>query len=112
MINVGRCPSCHVFLISEEFVNHTCEKKLQGIRTIQVSHYYETHEDREGHKMVFARGFDGYLYRLIVCKHNPPHSAKRNFTPNRNDDTNHRLDRTVELSVYRGMPYVISRSIT
>lgn len=86
MMNAGRCPRCHAFLIEEELATHRCRTQLQGVATIMIDHYFETHADDEGHKILFARGFDGYIYRLVVCKHNPPHTANRKVTDN---DTNH-----------------------
>jgi len=79
-INVGRCPNCGNFLIGEEVNSHTC-KALKGIQDLLIHHYYElSARDDEGHKVLIAKGLDGFLYRLIICKHKPPHSTKRNFT--------------------------------
>ena len=41
--------------------------------------------------MTCALALDGTYYRIVVCKHNPPHSAKRKFTP---EDTKQGLGRT------------------
>jgi hypothetical protein len=79
LMNVGRCPTCHKFLIGEELDSHRCTAQFQGIRDILIDHYYETHPDKDGHPIVFAKGLDGYTYRLVVCKHTPPHTAKRIF---------------------------------
>lgn len=79
MINVGRCPLCNAFLIEENLATHRCNGKLpfQGIRTIVVSSLRESQTNtEEGHRIVYAKGYDGYLYRLEICEHNPPHTAK------------------------------------
>ena len=69
------------FLIGEDLEHHTCKLPFGGIRTITIDHYYEMHTlDADGHKVVVAKGLDGYLYQLVICKHNPPHTAKRQFT--------------------------------
>ena len=91
MMNVGRCPTCNAFLIAEDLANHRCKMRLQGTATVMIYDYFKTHADREGHKIVFAKGLDGYLYRLVICKHKPPHTAKRKFT---DPDTKQGLDIT------------------
>jgi hypothetical protein len=71
-MNVGRCPNCKEFLIAEELANHKCiqkPKRLQGIETVMIHNYFETHADKEGHKILFAKGLDGWLYRMIICEH-------------------------------------------
>lgn len=91
MMNAGRCPRCNTFLIAEDVANHRCKMRLQGITTVMIHDYFETHADRQGHKILFAKGLDGYLYRLIMCKHKPPHATKRRFT---GENTNQGLDKT------------------
>lgn len=48
-----------------------------------MQNHFETHADR-----------DGYLYRLIMCKHKPPHSTKRKFT---GENTNQGLDKALKI---------------
>jgi hypothetical protein len=92
MLNAGRCPKCNAFLIAEDFADHKCKVAFQGIQTIIIDHYYETHADKDGHKIVFAKGLNGYLYRLVICKHNPSHTANRKFT---DEDANREGDVTL-----------------
>jgi hypothetical protein len=80
MMNVGRCPRCHKFLVAEEEKSHICSMPCQGALSIFFDHIHSAIEDDNGDTVRVGKGLDGYYYRLVVCKHNPPHSAKRDFT--------------------------------
>jgi hypothetical protein len=81
-INVGKCPRCGEFLIAEQLTNHKCKISFKDVQDVTIDHYYEMiSRDAQGHRTVIAVGIDGTLYRMTVCKHNPPHGAtKRKFT--------------------------------
>jgi hypothetical protein len=96
--NLGRCPRCRKFMVAEEWSNHECDfddYEIRGCKEIVLDHITDSGLDKNGDRVHLAWALDGMLYRLLVCSHNPPHSAKRKFTPDRDDDTNHRLDNTV-----------------
>ncbi len=98
--NVGRCPRCNEFIIAEQ--THCCDFRniqLQGCEELFVDHITDSGKSKDGDHVFLAWGLDGILYRLAVCKHNPPHSAKRKFT---GYDTKQGLDRAVEEILYTG----------
>ncbi|MGA2462078.1 MAG: hypothetical protein ABSF82_11735 [Candidatus Bathyarchaeia archaeon] len=107
--NMVKCQTCGETLIAEQLEAHECSRKprLMQVKNIPIQYYFEM-KSKEGHAVIYARTFADDVLWLEVM----PVPAKRKFTPDRDDNTNHRLDRTVKLSVYRGMPYVISTSIT
>jgi hypothetical protein len=79
--NVGRCRRCHAFIISGQ--KHVCDFRnieLQGCEEIFVDHITDSGKSRDGDHIFLAWGLNGTLYRLAVCKHNPPHSTKWEFT--------------------------------
>ena len=80
MIDVGRCPRCHKFLVAEEEKTHTCRIPCEGAKSIFLDCINDPIEDDNGDTVRVGKGLDGYYYRLVVCKHNPPHSTKRRFT--------------------------------
>ncbi len=91
-MNVGKCSKCGEFLIAEQLENHKCKIRFRDVQDIVIDHYYEMKsKDAEGHRTVIAVGLDGTLYRMTVCKHNPPHSTNRKFTDH---DANRRGDVT------------------
>jgi hypothetical protein len=92
MIDVGRCPRCHKFLVAEEEKSHQCITPCQGAKSIFFDHITDAVEDENGDSIRVGKGLDGYYYGLIVCKHNPPHSTKRRFT---GEDANQGLDNHV-----------------
>jgi hypothetical protein len=58
----------------------------QGALSTFFDHIHSAIEDDNGDTVRVGKGLDGYYYRLVVCKHNPPHSPKRKFT-DPNDQT-------------------------
>jgi hypothetical protein len=83
MENVGRCPRCNKFMVAEEWDEHKCDFKdipLTDCKSIILDHITDFGQDKNGDHVYRAWALDGVLYRLVVCKHNPPHSAKRKFT--------------------------------
>lgn len=75
MMNVGRCPRCHKFLVAEEEKSHVCKIPYQGVKSIFFDWLMDETEDENHDKVRVGTGLDGYYYRLVVCKHNPPHSC-------------------------------------
>jgi len=80
MMNAGRCPRCHKFLIAEQKETHTCQVSVNDVQEIVLDYVTEGTRDENGDLVRVAWGLDHILYRLIICKHNPPHSGKRDFT--------------------------------
>jgi hypothetical protein len=89
--NIGRCPHCHKFMIAEESKTHVCDKSksdvsifsnrpLVGCEELVLHRLTDSGEEKNGDHVYLAWGISGILYRLLVCRHNPPHSAKRGFT--------------------------------
>jgi hypothetical protein len=78
--NIGRCPRCNGFIIAEQLEEHECDIPIKDIETIIADSCCNMGSDENGDKVTTALGIDGTYYRIIVCKHNPPHSTKRNFT--------------------------------
>lgn len=73
MENLVKCPKCGQDLISEEFNAHHCKTPYLGIIELGVSFWYEGKLDKNGDKVIIAKGMDGLIYRWIHCTHNPPH---------------------------------------
>jgi hypothetical protein len=81
--NLGRCPRCKRFLIEEETKTHQCDFRdidLQGGKEIVLDHITDLGRDRNDDHVLLGWGLDAILYRLVECKHNPPHGTKRQFT--------------------------------
>jgi hypothetical protein len=75
--NIGRCPKCNQFLVGEERASHIC--KLRPERWVEEIYFNgitdsSSNEDQDQVRVGF--GLDGKYYRLVVCKHSPPHSLK------------------------------------
>jgi len=73
--NIVKCPRCGRVLIAEEYPSDTCNPRFRGVKEIIIDWHYETKSD-DGHNVVMAKGLDGVLYRLVECKHNPPHKTR------------------------------------
>jgi hypothetical protein len=79
--NAGRCPRCKKFIIGEQLASHECEIEIKGAAgPIFLDWMGDGFMDENEDYVRMATGLDGILYQLILCKHNPPHSAKRDFT--------------------------------
>ncbi len=78
--NLGRCPRCNRFLIEEDVKTHECDFRdirLRGGKEIILDHITDIGRDRNDDHVLLGWGLDAILYRLVECKHNPPHTAKR-----------------------------------
>jgi hypothetical protein len=78
--NLGRCPRCKRFLIEEETKTHQCDFRdigLRGGKEIVLDHITDLGRDRNDDHVLLGWGLDAILYRLVECKHNPPHGTKR-----------------------------------
>jgi hypothetical protein len=61
-----RCPYCKKYLLASQIRSHICDASLLGVKEIPVVFFCET-TDQKGNKLVLARGYDGFLYRLVKC---------------------------------------------
>jgi hypothetical protein len=59
---------------------------LRGGKEIVLDHITDLGRDRNDDHVLLGWGLDAILYRLVECKHNPPHHTKRRFT-DPNDQT-------------------------
>jgi len=75
MNDIGRCPRCHKFLIAEQLETHKCEIPFKHVKEIYVDWITNCDKDVNDDIVYVAMGLDGNLYRLIHCKHNPPHNV-------------------------------------
>jgi hypothetical protein len=83
MSNVGRCPRCNAFLVAEQQAAHVCDFRdvpIRSYREVVLDHMTDCGTDKRGDGVKLGWGIDGTLYRFLICRHNPPHSAKRDFT--------------------------------
>lgn len=80
-LNVGHCGRCGQFLIAEEESTHKCVIPFQGMKEVFLDWIGTTFTDQNLDTVTMAKGLDGYLYSLIVCPHNPPHSIESSFKP-------------------------------
>jgi hypothetical protein len=99
--NVGRCKRCRRFMIAEDSTSHVCnfeELPIERCQEIVLDRLSDSGKESNGDHVYLAWGKDNTLYRLLVCEHNPPHSANRKFT---DDDANRRGDVTLLLVTRR-----------
>ncbi len=88
--NIGRCARCRKFLVQEELEGHQCDFhdiEVTDARELVMDTMTDLGRDRNGDHSLIAWGLDSIFYRLVECKHNPPHRTKRKFTdenPNNN----------------------------
>jgi len=78
--NVGRCPRCKKAIIAEQVASHECNIAIKGAETIFLNWIADGFTDENDDYVRMAQGLDGTLLELVLCKHNPPHSTKRDFT--------------------------------
>jgi len=81
--NIGRCQRCRKFMIQEEMTKHQCDYRdiqISDAQELLLDHLTDLGVDRNGDHIYIAWGLDGIFYRLVECKHNPPHATKRKFT--------------------------------
>jgi hypothetical protein len=83
--NTKTCPRCHRFIIAEQQNSHNCEIPTRGAKTIWFDWVSDGFTDRNDDYYRNAKGLDGTLYGLIVCKHNPPHSLEKRWLVDRRD---------------------------
>ena len=73
MNNISKCFRCGKSFISEELDSHVCNPYFTGIIEIGITSWFEGQINKDGDKVLIAKGFDGKLYHLVQCNHNPPH---------------------------------------
>jgi len=74
LADIGRCPRCSRFLIAENLATHDCKVPLKGVREVVLDWIIDGVQNEDEDLVQVAMGLDGFLYRLILCKHNPPHA--------------------------------------
>ena len=74
--NTGKCPRCRSFIIAEQSTSHVCRIRTKGAETIWLDWVADGFEDDNGDFVRMAKGLNGVLYGLVVCKHNPPHNLE------------------------------------
>jgi len=71
---------------------HQCDFRdipLRDAKEIILDHITDLGKNRNDDHVLHGWGVDGVFYRLVECKHNPPHSTKRKITE---EDTKQGLD--------------------
>jgi hypothetical protein len=84
--NLGRCPRCNKFMVQEEWNSHQCDfhnLDLTSATELVMDTITDLRVNRNGDHVYVAWGLDRVFYRLVECKHNPPHMTKPKLT----DDT-------------------------
>jgi hypothetical protein len=79
MKDIGRCPRCDRFLIAEQVETHRCTIPINDVKEIYLDWMNDGVQNENEDVVHVAMGLDGILYRLILCKHNPPHNIKHNW---------------------------------
>jgi len=83
--NTGRCPRCQAFVTSEQLSSHGCRITIKHARTIWLDWIDDGFTDENDDFVRNAKGLDGTLYGLILCKHNPPHSIESRWLNGRDN---------------------------
>lgn len=90
-------------MIAEQKERHVCDwasLPIEGCEEITLDRLSDSGLQKNGDRLYLAWGLDNVLYRLIVCKHNPPHTTKRIVTDLDEDDTKRRGDVTLRNKIY------------
>jgi hypothetical protein len=66
-------------MIAEEFDIHDCDIPIRDVKTVIADSCCEVGTDKNGDKVTSVLAIDGTYYRIVVCKHNPPHNSRRKF---------------------------------
>jgi|GEM_PF-3260046 len=92
-MNTVHCDRCRKEFIIEEFEGHDCFIATHSVQEIGIDSWFEGKIDGNGDKVLIVNGLNGILYRLVQCRHNPPHPNIRQTVF---DSTNNkrRFDRT------------------
>ena len=72
-------------MIAEELRSHKCEIQTMGAKTIWLDWISDGFTDKNNDYVRNAKGLDGVLYGLIVCKHNPPHNTQKRWFDDKRD---------------------------
>lgn len=75
-MNVGRCTVCGKFLIGEQGESHKCEIEIKEVKDVYFQWMTDGITHKNGDLERTGLAFDGTLYGLYLCKHNPPHSLE------------------------------------
>lgn len=74
--NIERCERCKQFIIAEQRDFHKCNLRVKAVKEIYLDWLNQPVQNLNQDSVLVAMGLDGYLYRLILCQHNPPHSLE------------------------------------
>jgi hypothetical protein len=85
--NLGKCPRCHMTVIAEELTSHTCHIPTRNAETIYLDWLDEEFVNADDDRVRMAKGLNGTLYRIILCKHNPPHSFRSRWLTGKDDES-------------------------
>lgn len=77
---IGEQSKTHVCDKSESDMSDFSNRPLRGAEELVLHRFTDAGEEKNGDHVYLAWGINGILYRLLLCRHNPPHNAKRDFT--------------------------------
>jgi hypothetical protein len=86
-------------MVQEEMTEHKCDFhdiEINDAQELLMDTITDLNQNRNGDHVYIAWGLNGTFYRLVECKHNPPHATKRKFT---GCGTKQGLDRTSALAL-------------
>ena|SRR5437870_4254495 len=85
-MNSMKCRRCNKSYIAEEFDKHSCHPDIIEIQELGVDSIFKGNYQENGDDVWITHGLNGILYRLVHCKHNPPHPSTRRFLTERKTD--------------------------
>jgi hypothetical protein len=78
--NFGRCPRCRQFIVAEQRKTHKCDFEdmpFEKCEEIVLDELIDSGQEKNGDHVYLGWGLDTVAYRLLVCKHNPPHGISK-----------------------------------
>ncbi len=99
MSNIILCQRCAKTIISDELETHECSPETIGVQEIGLDYWFKGDIDENGDEVLIAKGLNGILYNLVLCKHNPPH-PNTHPTVFDKEKNRRRFDRTTKQQVY------------
>jgi len=105
-MNTIKCKRCNKDFISEEFKSHYCTPDLVGVQEIGINSIFKGNFQENGDDVWIAQGLSGIMYRLVLCKHNPPHPDTRP-TVFDSEEIRRRFDRTAKDHIFKQLSRVL-----